>query len=721
MVKRILIYTFVLAIALTSYYPGRFSAIAQENDDTGLLTEVYDVDIPEDVPDYKTYYDSIDLTDRAGSSVIIDPADHSGSQGTDAVIVNDHEGLPGPSLQWTNESGNIIWSFNVPESGLYHLDLLYYPLKGHDNPLELGFKIDDRYLFTEMQGAFFPRLWENAEKKRVDGSGNEFAPEQIEKKTWITESMRDPNGLFSGPFIFSLAEGDHTLTIISKGEPFVLGKIEFSPVSDSLSYAEILSEYDSRDHKKYTGNAIKIQGEDADIKTTRMLIPKSDNSSPSVYPSDPFRFKINYIGSYNWQKPNERLSWMIDVPESGLYKIGIKYKQPFLRNISSYRRFQIDGRSFFTEMQCIDFPYSVDWTFKSPGDGSGEYLFYLEEGKHELSLEVSLGPLADFSREIQKVIFDLGSIYRSIVMITGELPDPSRDYDLFNQIPDLEPRLKDNINKLNSLADQIQNICGTGNNSDAVVLKRLAEVLERMIEFRFRAQDYKRDFYNAYGSASAWMYEMRNMPLNIDEIVLAAPDKPFEDMNSGFWEEMSFSLKRFISSFISDYSNISQSSGGRSISVWINWGRDQAQVLSTLTNELFVSKKDIPVNIKLVNSSLIQAIISGNGPDCTLMISRTQPVNLAMRGALYDLRSFSDFDQAAEEFMPGAITPYLLEDGCYGLPDTQQYFMMFYRSDILKELAIETHKTWQDFFDCDAIIQRHNLQVGIPYTQITNI
>lgn len=50
----------------------------------------------------------------------------------------------------------------------------------------------------------------------------------------------------------------------------------------------------------------------------------------------------------------------------------------------------------------------------------------------------------------------------------------------------------------------------------------------------------------------------------------------------------------------------------------------------------------------------------------------------------------------------------------YGLPVTQNFCMMFYRTDIFEEMGLKVPQTWEDFFKTVRILQRSNLQVGVP-------
>ena len=107
------------------------------------------------------------------------------------------------------------------------------------------------------------------------------------------------------------------------------------------------------------------------------------------------------------------------------------------------------------------------------------------------------------------------------------------------------------------------------------------------------------------------------------------------------------------------------------------------------------------------------------------MHSRTEPVNLAMRGVLYDMSLFKDtdpeYDTVMNRFHAGATDPYLYRDGLYALPDTQSFLTMFYRTDVFEQLELEVPKTWEEFRTVARILTRNNLDAWLPYTQITDM
>lgn len=100
---------------------------------------------------------------------------------------------------------------------------------------------------------------------------------------------------------------------------------------------------------------------------------------------------------------------------------------------------------------------------------------------------------------------------------------------------------------------------------------------------------------------------------------------------------------------------------------------------------------------------MLPAVMSGNGPDVALCISQTEPVNYALRGATVDLTQFSDYKDVLSEYQPSSYESYWLKDktghkGLYGLPETENYNVLFYRTDIMEELGIDATQinTWDD-------------------------
>jgi ABC-type glycerol-3-phosphate transport system substrate-binding protein len=108
------------------------------------------------------------------------------------------------------------------------------------------------------------------------------------------------------------------------------------------------------------------------------------------------------------------------------------------------------------------------------------------------------------------------------------------------------------------------------------------------------------------------------------------------------------------------------------------------------------------------------AVVAGTGPDAALTVPPTDPVNYAVRKAAVDLSQFEGYREIVEQFHPSAMVSFYFEDGVYALPEAQYYHVMYYRKDIFEELEIDIPDTWDDVINVLPVIQKNNMNVGIP-------
>ncbi len=672
--------------------------------------------------DYDSYRSANESMPDAAGEVTVAGGDYVSSEGATVERVAELEGHTNV-LKWSNGQGKVTYRVNIPVSGMYSILVHYEGIKNRNNPIQVGIKIDGAYPFDGVDAVELPRVWKDGGDIRSDGVGNEFTAEQIEEIMFTEWYVSDPSGLVSDPYEFALSAGVHTIEIESYEEPFVLSKLVFGKPVRYADYETVKQTYAQLGYTNYSGEPIRIEAEKATYKSTNSLVAKSDSTDPSVSPSSPYVSRINYIGSTNWSSPGDRITWSFDVEQSGLYKLGIKFRQAAILNGNSYRRIYIDGEIPFTEATNTTFEYDAKWQYEELCTSDGEeMLFYLEAGPHTISMDVTIGELADLARALENVIYSAGNTYRKIVQITGESPDASRDYELFGQIPGFNDTLKADMDELYRISYALEDLYGKTGGTHATTIRAFAQVMKSMLEFPYTAHQYVGQYYNNYSSVSALVYEMMSLPLDIDYMVFAQPGKEVEGTKAGFFEGMSFSFKRFLSSFSSKYNNVSGDiDTEEQITIWVNWGRDQVRVLNDLIQSSFTPETGIGVNVKISNASYIQAILSGNGPDCSLHMARSEPVNLALRGAMYDLSTFDDYEQVLDNFISkDAVVPYQFEGGVYALPDTQNFSMLYYRTDVFEEMGLTPPKTWDEFLYAAAIIMRNNYQVGMPYAQITS-
>ena len=91
----------------------------------------------------------------------------------------------------------------------------------------------------------------------------------------------------------------------------------------------------------------------------------------------------------------------------------------------------------FAEAANAKFFYSSKWNIVTLGTDNEPFYFYLTKGKHDITLEATLGDYGYAINVVQDVINDLNRLYREIIRKTTVNPDPNVDYRLDVEIPGL--------------------------------------------------------------------------------------------------------------------------------------------------------------------------------------------------------------------------------------------------------------------------------------------
>lgn len=617
-------------------------------------------------------------------------------------------------LRWNNGVGKISWEFTVTTEANYNIALRFKPLN-NETSVRFGIMLDGKFPFDDMQTVELTCDWENKEKSNFGGDKDESAPEQVLAEGFYERYICDSVGIELAPYKFALSAGKHTLTFVGDGYTVAIADVALSGPENPQKYTDVSAKYDYS--KNEADKIIIIEGEDAEVKSDNSLIPKATNGNAGMSPASPRISRLNFIGGSTWNVAGQMLKWNFTVEKSGYYKFGTRYKQSDLVNGESWRWLMIDGKTPFSEAKELRFAYGTNWQHYQFG-GEKPYYIWLDAGEHTVSLQVTLGEMASFYERLNSVVNKLGDLYLEIVMITGEVPDVNFDYELFNSIPEFENILTAANTELASIVKDMKDSLGKKGNKYTTSLDSMRRVITKMLDSRYIAHIYVKDFYTNYTSLSSCLSEMRSMPLSIDYLQFVPYNMDFEFNEPGFFSRLSFQSQRFLYSFVRQY-NRNDTETDKSIKIWVNWGRDQTSILENMIRDSFTAQTGINVNLQIVSNSLINGLLANNFPDLMLSMSRTDPVNYGIRGALSDLTEFDDYEEVLKRFQTGAEQCYEYNDKLYALPEQQTYFCMYYRTDIFEQLGLSVPKTWNEFLDCATTIQRHNMNVYIPYTQIT--
>ena len=636
------------------------------------------------------------------------------------------EGGEGKKMALTKQDSLVSYDFQVQQEGFYQIQIEYLPVKGSDSQILRSLSIDGSIPFQEFNEIEFSRIWVDKYRPgdQKDIFGNDVRPPQEEKFEITSIHLKDPSGFNLDPLCVYLEKGQHTISLISISEPMGISRIVFHEEEKIKSYEEYSKEIASLPGNRKPESKT-IQAEVPRAKSDKALYPGFDRSSPYVIPYDFSLQKINVIGGTRWQRYGQWIEWEVDIKEPSFYKIGLRWRQSEKMNAASIRELYIDGALPFKEAQDLNFKYGSAWQLTSlAGKDGQDFVFYLDEGRHTIRLQVGLGEYAEIVGKAQDILLDLNEIYRQIVMVTGPSPDQFRDYEFKKIIPGTIEKMKDTNILLDNILDDISQL-SQDKGANTAPINRLIYLAKEMTTDVETIAYRLDDFQNAISGFGAWVNELKYLPLELDYLLLMEEEEKLPKADGNFFELSLHYIRQFIASFLVDYSEIGtmEASSESSIIVWVGAGigttagRDQSQLIRQLLTESFTPEKGIPVKLQLVTQgSLLPATLAGIGPDVALQQAQNDPMNFALRNAVYDLSNFSDKDQVVERFYPDALEPFSLDDHLYALPETQSFPMLFYRKDILEEMEISVDMldTWESLFLVVLPkLQRSYLQFGI--------
>lgn len=645
-----------------------------------------------------------------------DPASVTDAQITVTTVDGEND-----VMQWANQEGSVSWTVNIPETGVYNIKMIYEALESNTNDVEFSLLIDGESPYATASRITLSKRWINESEIKQDSRQNDIRPGQISTPCWQETPLEDIDGLFNEPLEFYMEAGEHTITFESEKAEFAVKSFTFYQYEAPAAYT---APSDS-DLTQAQGQKITLEGETAAYKSSRTFYPTSDKSSyltSSANGSSPTKTRYNTIGSGSWTQSTQTVTWEFNVDKAGYYKIGIRGRQDQMRGMYSNRRLYVNGEVPCLEANQIKFYYDTDWSITTPKSENGDDLyFYLQAGTNTISLEAVPGEIGEIMGDLDELVYNINSYYRQIRQITGPDPDEYNNYMIDTAIPSIVPDFKEYAKTLRDKKAEIEKLSGSGG-TEAETLEKMAIVLDKCIKKPDLIPEMMSQIKDNITSVSSFVNQYREQPLEVDMIEVVTSDQDFTSCDKSFFGSLGFGFKGFIGSFFEDYNALSEEDES-AMECWVMLGRDNAEALQQLISSEYNPTAKTKINLKLVQGGIVEATFAGKGPDLALFMGGDFPIQLAARGVLTDLTTFSDFDEVKTRFADDATVLYQYNGGTYGLPCDQTFPMLFYRSDILSEYGIDPAtdlNTWDGLLNCLPTLQRNYLEVGLILPVMTS-
>ena len=606
----------------------------------------------------------------------------------------------------------------APQAGLYRIQAEYAIPEQSTMNCMLALTQNGEAPFEEAEHIVLPQLLTvGSYPFDRNKQGDEIAPLVWNEEIWQTGNFRTMSQSTTDYLLFYLQAGVNEVTIKATEGEIYLRSLVFDAPQQTPTYAE----YKAMHPATQGGNAvITLEAERMTYKNSTVTRPSSTRDI-KAYPFESSTHLMSIVGGDTWNTNASALYYEFEVTEAGWYRFGMKTqksaKSTGSANTYIHRSISIDGQLPFQEADAMVFPSSADWNINWLGDDKEMFSFYLTEGTHILGIEVNstmLIPVSERIRELNDQVNDLSLEIRKII---GNNTDVYRDWELESYIPGLGQTLYDYADELDVLAATLTEINqGQGMNTSVTSLRICAKQLRTLAEDPDQIPNHMTLLTEGSGSVSQKLGELSesilNQPISVDQIYLVQEYGQIPQNPVSPWDQLAEETAYFLSSFKSTATKEDE----KVITIWVNRARNYVDLLQSMIDSDFTVKTGIRVQLSVMpgEQKLILSNTNGTQPDVAMGVSCALPYQLALRGALADLRQFEGFNEVAQLFAPGSHVMHVYNDGIYALTDTQDYYVMYYRTDLLEKMGIPIPTTWEEVLEILPELRRHGMNFYTP-------
>ena len=606
-------------------------------------------------------------------------------------------------------------SVNVPKEGLYAVRFDYLSYDNSVLPIEFSMEVDGEFPFYECRNVELNSTWLPKPEKSYDRYNDEVVTVPDKAIQWETDYFRDSSYRHSEPLLVQLSAGEHTFGFTVKSGNFLFGDL-------ALTAPEKVPEYTGA--QTAAGNAIiPIEGE-AYSSVNQSSIHAVAEYDPAVNPYKVSDAELNTIDSDSFGDAGQSITYKFDVASAGYYYIAMNYAQPDKTDFPVFLDVRIDGEIPNTALQAYQMAYSTGYRITTFTDPNGDKLaVYLDAGEHTLSYTISLAPICYVLEEVEEIMAGVNDLALEITKVAGTNADQYRDLKLSRYIPGLEDMLFGYADRLVALEDSAR-IYTNGKNvavmsSMLIAGNQLRSLGEKPDEIPYRIGELSSSTNSVNQYLANTIDSLLQNGLSIDRIWLYQEEAEVPKL-PGFFQSLWMSIQRFFASFF-DQSYSASNIDRDHLQVWVNRSNQYVQVMQKMIDEYFTPATGIDVDISLMpdQNKLVLANSSGNAPDVATGINYTIPYELAIRGALVDMAQFSDFQQTASVYEPGFFLTGTIGQSVFSMPETMNFWVLVYRTDVLEKLGLEVPDTIQDVIDLLPELQMRGLNFYYPTAGMT--
>lgn len=644
---------------------------------------------------------------------VIPPSEFSGAE---TVGAEDSFGYGG-SVARMDKGDTLSLTVAVEDAGLYGISVDYYCLAHKAVSHTISLKVNGVYQFSESRELVLEQMYDAENWPfRTDSKGNEITPDTILRDGWQTRRLKSVRQGGQEALLFYLEEGENQIELTMVKSSVLLGNVCIQSLPEHMPYGEYRKVFPAAESGQ---NLIVLEAERVSWKnttSTRPVATRDVEASPYLANTK----LMSVIGGSTWNENGQTLYYEFEVPATGWYSIALKYKQNDKPNTVVRRTLTLDGELPFGEAQGVPFESSPSWRVQDFGDENGAFLFYLDAGKHCLGLEADsreMNPLMDsISRQIDRI----ADIAVEVKKVTGGSDDLNRDWDILSYIPELSEDLYRLADELEEARNQLIALNqGNEGNTDIsnlkIVVSRLRKLGDDPDQLPANLSSFSEGSSSVAQMLGTVLDSIQKSPLTLDSIYIYQEGSQLPEFKVSALRKVKEEFCYFVDDLFSGDSRAAEEYDV-TIDIWVNRAVTYINEMQTMADAYFTPETGIKVHFSAMKdeNKLILANTTNSQPDAALGLSLHLPYDLAIRGVLADLRQFDGFQDAAGEFLPGSMLTHTYEDGIYAFPETQDFYVLYYRKDLMEALGIDIPDTWEEVLGILPILQRYGMNFYVP-------
>ncbi len=631
----------------------------------------------------------------------------------ESFILEANEELTSDYYEW-KEPTSIKIVVDLNREGLYQIYFNYDSLTASHVSIGLTVAINGNIPYYEASQIALDTLWEEAKKDiGVDRYGNDVSILQKVYQKWQITPLKDASNLYPEGLQFYLPEGVSEIEISKISGEFRLREVTLKAIPKVLSYSEYINSYQENDYSYIK----RFEAEETEYKNSSS-INRGVSRDAGVLPFSKTKLKLNVMGVDSYQMPGDSITWIADIDKADFYYLTFKTNLT-RQNTTSYRTLLVNGKIPFQEAKHLPFSYSGKWQNITLQSMDKEpYLIYLEPGD-EISLTVDSSPFVDISKKLQLFTTEMSNLGLDITKLTRNNVDKNIDWDMLEYFPDLPDELLRWMEELEEIVSALRSLYGFERDAQIIqdikaAQSKLETILEDINELPRRLALLSKGPSSAVQLLSSQIDPLLQQPLIIDAFYIHTKDQDLPKAEASFWKKIWVSISRFFLSFVDQ--SYSEKASSDELEVWVNRSRQYVDLMQRITDDVFTNQSGIKVKVSIMNDDgkLLLANSANKQPDVALGVSAWIPNEYGMRGMLYDLTKEDDFVSTLGYYHPEQLIPMIYNEGLYGLPETENFYVLFYRKDILSRLDLEVPETWDQVIDMLPVLERYGMSFYIP-------